>query len=643
MHATRTSAVYTAHSASTLTIFIFCYIAEVGKENTTEAKPSSARRLADDYLDRNTIELPAEDRSNRPRHRLDEMLAEEGVDAGYHPEGAEEVRRESRRAEEMEYKQRSPPSYGQMQSYEPRSIEKSSKGGRGGGYDRRDEPRDREYEPREDERGSQRRYDDDDRERDRERQRDRDERDSYGRDGRDGRGDRERDTRERDHDRARDTQERQRERDARDRELDAQYARRDREHDGRRDREYSRNAERMPSEMYANEAPVGPSRSDYPDEYSPGRSSRSYQTGSEPRIEEQEPEVRSLEFVQGKAQRQQYNEAEPRQGGGEGGAAARPGGSAAEADEVEKEYPAVTPIINSSAGTATGAAAAAGSDVGTIPDEENPIYFDTADPQALLEFVSSPAPELAGKIKCEIKRDKKGIGKGSYPVYYLRLERPNLKDPTKTDKVFLLAGRKRKKSKTSNYLISVDSMDLSRDSDSFVAKLRSNFVGTSFTIFDNGESLKTKSLAEGKEYRKELGAVLYETNILGYKGPRKMTVIIPAMDQQHQPMEFRPMRDADQLLERVKLDRMDDLVQMTNKSPTWSEDSMSYVLNFNGRVTMASVKNFQIVHAKDPEYVVLQFGRVAEHHFTMDYQYPMSAIQAFAICLSSLDGKLACE
>jgi len=40
---------------------------------------------------------------------------------------------------------------------------------------------------------------------------------------------------------------------------------------------------------------------------------------------------------------------------------------------------------------------------------------------------------------------------------------------------------------------------------------------------------------------------------------------------------------------------------------------------------------------------VLQFGRVAEHHFTMDYQYPMSAIQAFAICLSSLDGKLACE
>lgn len=38
---------------------------------------------------------------------------------------------------------------------------------------------------------------------------------------------------------------------------------------------------------------------------------------------------------------------------------------------------------------------------------------------------------------------------------------------------------------------------------------------------------------------------------------------------------------------------------------------------------------------------VLQFGRVAKNKFTMDYQYPLSAVQAFAICLSSLDGKIA--
>ena len=38
--------------------------------------------------------------------------------------------------------------------------------------------------------------------------------------------------------------------------------------------------------------------------------------------------------------------------------------------------------------------------------------------------------------------------------------------------VFLLAGRKRKKSATSNYLISVDATDMTRGGESFVGKLR---------------------------------------------------------------------------------------------------------------------------------------------------------------------------
>ena len=39
----------------------------------------------------------------------------------------------------------------------------------------------------------------------------------------------------------------------------------------------------------------------------------------------------------------------------------------------------------------------------------------------------------------------------------------------------------------------------------------------------------------------------------------------------------------------------------------------------------------------------MQFGRVSEDVFTMDFNYPVSAVQAFAITLSSFDSKLACE
>ncbi len=35
----------------------------------------------------------------------------------------------------------------------------------------------------------------------------------------------------------------------------------------------------------------------------------------------------------------------------------------------------------------------------------------------------------------------------------------------------------------------------------------------------------------------------------------------------------------------------------------------------------ASVKNFQIVHESDTDYIIMQFGRVAEDIFTMDYRY----------------------
>jgi hypothetical protein len=33
------------------------------------------------------------------------------------------------------------------------------------------------------------------------------------------------------------------------------------------------------------------------------------------------------------------------------------------------------------------------------------------------------------------------------------------------------------------------------------------------------------------------------------------------------------------------------------------------------------VKNFQIVHESDTDYIIMQFGRVAEDIFTMDYRY----------------------
>ena len=39
----------------------------------------------------------------------------------------------------------------------------------------------------------------------------------------------------------------------------------------------------------------------------------------------------------------------------------------------------------------------------------------------------------------------------------------------------------------------------------------------------------------------------------------------------------------------------------------------------------------------------MQFGRVKNDVFTLDYRYPLSAVQAMSIALSSFDHKIACE
>ncbi|XP_069829084.1 tubby-related protein 1 [Dendropsophus ebraccatus] len=251
----------------------------------------------------------------------------------------------------------------------------------------------------------------------------------------------------------------------------------------------------------------------------------------------------------------------------------------------------------------------------------------------LEEFVLRPAPQGV-TIKCKVTRDKKGMDRGWYPTYYVHLDNDK--------KVFLLAGRKRKKSKTSNYLISIDATDLSRGGENFIGKLRSNLMGTKFTVFDNGANPE-RANSDWSNVRQELAAIVYETNVLGFKGPRKMTVLIPGMDEDCERVPIRPRNDNDGLLQRWQNKNMENVIELHNKSPVWNDETQSYVLNFHGRVTHPSIKNFQIVHSDDVDYIIMQFGRIADDAFTMDYKYPMCAVQAFAIALSSFDGKLACE
>ena len=91
---------------------------------------------------------------------------------------------------------------------------------------------------------------------------------------------------------------------------------------------------------------------------------------------------------------------------------------------------------------------------------------------------------------------------------------------------------------------------------------------------------------------------------------------------------------------RVENHQFDRLTALQNKKPKWDGSHGGHVLNFQGRVNAASVKNFQLCVENEDE-VILQFGRVGKDRFSMDCKFPLSPFEAFAICVACMDNKLA--
>lgn len=271
------------------------------------------------------------------------------------------------------------------------------------------------------------------------------------------------------------------------------------------------------------------------------------------------------------------------------------------------------------------------------------VNFDN--PIAFRSFLMNPFPKEKGIIQCSIKRNK-GLKNALFPEYRIYLKSSSSKTET-----FLMTSKKRVGNKTSNYLISMSRNDHEKNSDSILGKLRSNFLGTEYMIYDNGKNPDYDDSyydeKNNQDIRCELGAIIYGTNTsLGGKGPRKMKVCINKVNDSGNPLKiWQPNKDNERMVTcfKKKSSDINKLVCLQNKPPSWNDAVGAYVLNFSGRVTMASVKNFQLCGQDDEQNQIMQFGRIGKDEFSLDVQWPMSLFQAFAISLSSFDSKLGCD
>ncbi|CAA6660536.1 unnamed protein product [Spirodela intermedia] len=307
--------------------------------------------------------------------------------------------------------------------------------------------------------------------------------------------------------------------------------------------------------------------------------------------------------------------------------------------------------------------------------------------------LKQPGPR-DGTIQCFIKRDR---SKSRYHLF-LCLSPALLAENGK----FLLSAKRSSGASRTEYIISMDADNISRSSSTYIGKLRSNFLGTKFVIYNtqppyNGSAFRRLVSPKVPTGNYGIAQVAYELNVLGKRGPRRMrctmhSIPTTALDVggkvpgQPEKLLSRSLEDSFRSMSFSKysaVDRSADFgsarfsdsvggaaedggeegkavpLVLRNKAPRWHEQLQCWCLNFRGRVTVASVKNFQLIADAQPQAagaptpsqpapsehdkIILQFGKVGKDTFTMDYRYPLSAFQAFAICLSSFDTKLACE
>mmetsp|Transcript_8098 Transcript_8098/g.16109 ORF Transcript_8098/g.16109 Transcript_8098/m.16109 type:complete len:728 (+) Transcript_8098:716-2899(+) len=246
----------------------------------------------------------------------------------------------------------------------------------------------------------------------------------------------------------------------------------------------------------------------------------------------------------------------------------------------------------------------------------------------LYTFVTRPLHPDAGTVQCYIRRDIDG-SHVNFNVYRLFLEDSNTP---------ILAAFRHHHTVHTFFDIKLNTTGKLQGNTAglTIAHLELNFGGTSFLCHNN--------VAGHQGAAKDLVACTYEKNRVSSKGPRKMKVAIPGITDDAQFAAWKHDGGVKQspMLLALKSISTKDLVVMINKPPTFNKAKGAYQLNFGGRVTRSSVKNFQLVDSlRDPDHkrIILQHGRVGVNKFTMDVQHPMSLLQGFATALSSLHTK----
>eukprot|EP01040_Poterioochromonas_malhamensis_P005316 gene5316-5701_t len=235
----------------------------------------------------------------------------------------------------------------------------------------------------------------------------------------------------------------------------------------------------------------------------------------------------------------------------------------------------------------------------------------------LRKFLLTPLSSELGTVLCSFVRNRIGDHRHN-PSYSVFLEDGHH---------FMMSASR----KNGVYRVAISQEDGYLRPDQCLAEIKSNFMGTEYQFL----MARPEDLAANLKL--EIGAVCYERKAAFNQSPRCMDVVMPVIDGEGGAGQWSEQEQGENLLSRIKRKNFNGLLLLKNRPPQWNNQLNCYVLNFKGRVSMASVKNFQLVRPGHENDVILQFGKVGSDFFVMDMKHPITPLQAFCLSLSSFD------
>ncbi|CAB1116952.1 unnamed protein product [Ectocarpus sp. CCAP 1310/34] len=252
-------------------------------------------------------------------------------------------------------------------------------------------------------------------------------------------------------------------------------------------------------------------------------------------------------------------------------------------------------------------------------------------------------------------------------------------------------------SKTAYYTICTRQEDLFKDNgkrggNSFLAKLRASSVAhTEYALYDRGDnpavaaseaSLDAGAGAKPKSMRNPIDLARSKTLRQQERHGqgevrRELGVIIYNFDKKEQegdswkPVSWQPNDMKESMINNFGRIRyqgaqnflQDDRLLIYHQRESRYDPLSSCLVDYRGRATAPSVKNFQLIKSPPednvkraryfsegagkndvesndiPRPVFLQMGKVGKDCFNVDLEWPLSVLQGFAICLSRFDAQ----